>query len=153
MAGGKKADGARGCPKQLGDHPDELPPCTAVHATTYVRRRVQQLEKHSHSPDLLELAAGEALRPEVPEDEVVVGAARGHGVALADEERGEGLGVALELLHVGFELGGHHLAQLRGDPGDLVLVGAALQGREHGLVDLGAEAALVLAVEENNNNK
>ena len=97
---------------------------------------------------LLELGSGDALGLEVPEDEVVVGAPRGDGAAQVGELGGQGLGVLPDLLGVDLELRGHDLLELGGDSCDLVLVRAALEGGEDGLVNLGLETPRVLAEED-----
>ena len=97
---------------------------------------------------LLELGAGDALGLEVPQDKVVLGTAGGDLHAHGGELVGEGLGILADLLGVDLELGGHDLLELSGDAGDLVLVGSTLEGGEDGLVDLGLEAAIVLAEED-----
>lgn len=157
--------------------------------------------QHSQDPLLLLVSGvltkaigGKVSVPEVPEDEVVLGAAGGHLVALGGQSLAHGLRVGLDLLGVLLELGRHHLLQLRrhtytqrrqkkhtkrvsqltksfsnsagatenggrrtllifneriwARTGDLVLVGATLKGGEHGLVDAGLEAAVVLAEED-----
>mmetsp|Transcript_14353 Transcript_14353/g.22538 ORF Transcript_14353/g.22538 Transcript_14353/m.22538 type:complete len:357 (-) Transcript_14353:435-1505(-) len=98
--------------------------------------------------DLLVLGAGEPLGPQVPQDQVVVRAARAHAVALGGQGVGHGLRVGLHLDSVGLELGRGHLLELRGHGRDLVLVRAALQRGEHGVVDLAREVAVVPAEED-----
>mmetsp|Transcript_28254 Transcript_28254/g.91089 ORF Transcript_28254/g.91089 Transcript_28254/m.91089 type:complete len:378 (-) Transcript_28254:641-1774(-) len=99
--------------------------------------------------NFLELGAREARGSEVPEDEVVVGAAGGEGVAVVvDEALAEGLDVFFNLLGVGLEGVGLDFPELDGDAGDLVFVGPALEGREDGVVDLVLEAAAVLLEED-----
>mmetsp|Transcript_22108 Transcript_22108/g.63389 ORF Transcript_22108/g.63389 Transcript_22108/m.63389 type:complete len:484 (+) Transcript_22108:1945-3396(+) len=97
---------------------------------------------------LLELGSGNALGLEVPQDEVVLGTSGGDLHAHGGELVGEGTGILADLLGVDLELGSHDFLELGGDAGNLVLVGSALEGGEYGLVDLGLEAAVVLAEED-----
>ena len=102
--------------------------------------------------DLLHLGAGQAVRAQVPQDQVVVRAAcRGKGcellsrgskvlsqrltggkdVALLHEGSCQGLAVALDGLDVRLEGRGGNLLELSGHSSNLVLVRAALQHGEH----------------------
>ncbi|EJK64467.1 hypothetical protein THAOC_14793 [Thalassiosira oceanica] len=98
--------------------------------------------------DLLELGPRDLLRLEVPKDQMILRAARGEGVPQADELRPQRRRVELDLPRVRVELGRHDLEELRGHARDLVLVRAALERGEHGLVDLVLEAPLVLTEED-----
>mmetsp|Transcript_46937 Transcript_46937/g.93525 ORF Transcript_46937/g.93525 Transcript_46937/m.93525 type:complete len:415 (+) Transcript_46937:429-1673(+) len=84
---------------------------------------------------LLNLRAGQAERPQVPQHQVVLGPLSGHLVVLAHEKLAKSGSVRLHLLGVSFELRGGDLLELGGQAGDLVVVGAALQGGEDGEVD------------------
>ena len=84
--------------------------------------------------DLFHFRARESEGAEVPEHQVVLGAVRRELVPLAHEEGRERRGVRLHLLGVQLELGRGNLLELRGEAGDLVVVRAALQRREDGLV-------------------
>mmetsp|Transcript_10472 Transcript_10472/g.26037 ORF Transcript_10472/g.26037 Transcript_10472/m.26037 type:complete len:209 (+) Transcript_10472:529-1155(+) len=101
---------------------------------------------------LLHLGARQPKRPQVPEHQVVLSALGGELVALGDEELRKRRGVGLDLLGVRLELWRRHLLQLRGEACDLVIVRAALQRWEDGLVDrvliLVVAAALLRAAAE-----
>lgn len=98
----------------------------------------------------LDAAAVDALRLEVDQDEMVVGAAADNGVAQAvlvlglAEAGGERLGVGENLALVGAELGRLGLLESNGEGGDGVVVGPALVAREDGGVDGGLEVVQLL---------
>eukprot|EP00968_Pinguiococcus_pyrenoidosus_P005605 scaffold363_cov255-Pinguiococcus_pyrenoidosus.AAC.15 len=98
--------------------------------------------------ELLELGAREALRAQVPEDEVVVRAVGHDAVPQRPELVAHGLGVLHHLLGVHLVVVGHDLLELGGHAGDLVLVRASLERGEDRVVDEVLEAALVLAEED-----
>ena len=80
---------------------------------------------------------------------MVDGAARGKGIAvLGGELVSKSLGILANLLGVLLEGRGGHLLELSGDTSNLVHVGAALQTRENGGVDLGLKVAGILLVED-----
>ena len=78
---------------------------------------------------------------------MVVGAARGDGVAQATSLAPSACAF-FRPAGSSLELRGHDLLELGGHARDLVLVRAALEGGEDGLVDLGLEAPRVLAEED-----
>lgn len=97
----------------------------------------------------LHLGARKALGLEIPQHEVIDGTAGGKGVAvLVGELVSESLGVLANLLGVLLEGRSGHLLELSGDTSNLVHVGAALQTREDGGVDLGLEVAGILLHED-----
>eukprot|EP00630_Chrysocystis_fragilis_P007340 CAMPEP_0197394282 /NCGR_PEP_ID=MMETSP1165-20131217/4790_1 /TAXON_ID=284809 /ORGANISM="Chrysocystis fragilis, Strain CCMP3189" /LENGTH=540 /DNA_ID=CAMNT_0042919969 /DNA_START=357 /DNA_END=1978 /DNA_ORIENTATION=- len=92
----------------------------------------------------------DASGTQIPEHEVIVGAARRERVAVVvDEALPEGADVRLDLLYVGLVLGRGRLPELHGDARYLVLVRPALQRREDRVVHEVLEVAAVL-LEENN---
>ena len=85
--------------------------------------------------DLLDLAAGELVGADVPEEQVIVGTVGHQLVAELHHGGAESLGVLDDALGVIDELGGLDLLGLDGETGDLVVVGAALKAGEHSHVD------------------
>mmetsp|Transcript_17647 Transcript_17647/g.56218 ORF Transcript_17647/g.56218 Transcript_17647/m.56218 type:complete len:334 (+) Transcript_17647:94-1095(+) len=85
--------------------------------------------------ELLELGAGQPLRPQVPEHEVVVGTARDDGVASRHERGGERLRVRLDTPDVLAEGWLLRLSQRDGERRDLVVVRPSLQAWEDSEVD------------------
>ena len=85
--------------------------------------------------DLLDLGPRQAMRAQVPKQEVVVCAVAGQLVALAHKGVCQGLGIGLDLLGVVLEHGRVDLQQLRSQAADLVVVGPTLQGWEDRHVD------------------
>lgn len=74
----------------------------------------------SEIADLLNLGSSETQRPEVPKDEVVVGATGLELVvrSVLEDRRGKGLGVLDDLGSVGLELWRGSLLERDGDTGD-----------------------------------
>mmetsp|Transcript_3675 Transcript_3675/g.11435 ORF Transcript_3675/g.11435 Transcript_3675/m.11435 type:complete len:539 (-) Transcript_3675:171-1787(-) len=114
----------RADPDRAGRHRRDV----AVHRVL-VERDVRLVEERLH------LGARQAERAQVPQHEVVVRAVRRELVALVGERLGEVLAVSHDLLRVRFELGLGGLRERGGERGDLVVVRAALQRREHRHVD------------------
>mmetsp|Transcript_37835 Transcript_37835/g.75400 ORF Transcript_37835/g.75400 Transcript_37835/m.75400 type:complete len:381 (-) Transcript_37835:18-1160(-) len=106
-----------------------------------------------HLADLLELGAREAVRPQVPKDEVVVRAVAGELVALRLQRLGEGVRVGHDMLRVLLELRRAHLQKLRGQRADLVVVRATLQPREHRHVDALLDVRQLVAVLEEDHTR
>mmetsp|Transcript_9938 Transcript_9938/g.11256 ORF Transcript_9938/g.11256 Transcript_9938/m.11256 type:complete len:255 (+) Transcript_9938:316-1080(+) len=96
-----------------------------------------------------ELAASQLQGPEVPQNQVIVGASRRERVPLVVECLSQGFAVGQNLERVLLELGSVHLLHLHGHPSDRVVVGAALNGRKDGKVDAGLKVHLVVFAEEN----
>ena len=96
--------------------------------------------------ELLELAAGQTKRTEVPEDKVVVRARSLELVALGDELLAEGLRVGDDLLGVRLPRRLSRLQEGGGNAGDGVVVRAALAGGEDGLVDAPLEVRSLVTV-------
>ena len=96
--------------------------------------------------DLLDLGAGEAEGPQVPENEMVVRSVGLELVTLLNEGVAESLGVGDDLLGVCLELGGSNLEEGSGNRSDRVVVRAALACREDSLVDAPLEIGGVLKV-------
>lgn len=95
--------------------------------------------------DNFDLASRETERADVPEDKVVVSATSDEEVAELLEGLAEGDGILLDLGDVLSEGGRVGLEEGDSDGGDRVLVGATLDTREDGVVDLVLEG---LAVED-----
>mmetsp|Transcript_27815 Transcript_27815/g.54536 ORF Transcript_27815/g.54536 Transcript_27815/m.54536 type:complete len:391 (+) Transcript_27815:1109-2281(+) len=97
---------------------------------------------------LLHLGSRDALRPQVPQNQVVVGAVGHQLVPLAHQVVTTRLGVLHDLLGVCVELGSGHLLQLCGEASDLMIVGSSLKRGEDGEVDLVLHVGDSLLVEE-----
>mmetsp|Transcript_14659 Transcript_14659/g.34798 ORF Transcript_14659/g.34798 Transcript_14659/m.34798 type:complete len:659 (+) Transcript_14659:337-2313(+) len=85
--------------------------------------------------NLFHLGAGEAVRPQVPKQKVVVGSIARQLVPLAHQSVSKRLGIGLDLLGVILEHGAVHLEQLRCQASNLVVVRASLESREDGHVN------------------
>mmetsp|Transcript_54040 Transcript_54040/g.156028 ORF Transcript_54040/g.156028 Transcript_54040/m.156028 type:complete len:412 (-) Transcript_54040:6-1241(-) len=95
-----------------------------------------------------ELASGDSLGLQVPQDQVVFCTSRGDSVSVRRESGRKCLSILLHLLRIQLEFRGHDFLQLSGNSGNLVFVGPSLQGRENSLVDLWFEITLVLSEED-----
>ena len=81
--------------------------------------RVRTVDGDAHEiADLLDLAASEPDRAQIPEDEVVVSATSLQSVAVADERCGQGARVGNHLLSVFLELRLGRLEKRGGDAGN-----------------------------------
>mmetsp|Transcript_9681 Transcript_9681/g.25762 ORF Transcript_9681/g.25762 Transcript_9681/m.25762 type:complete len:336 (-) Transcript_9681:1487-2494(-) len=98
--------------------------------------------------DLLEFGAREAVRPQVPEHQVVVRAVARELVALGLQGLGQGVGVGHDVLGVLLELRAGHLQELSRQAADLVVVRAALQAGEDRHVDALLDVGDLLGVLE-----
>merc|ERR1719198_2114555 len=97
---------------------------------------------------LLHLGASEAVRPDIPEDKMVVGAIARELVALLFERIREGLHILADLPGVLRKLRCPDLQQLARKSADLVVVGPTLEAREDGHVDALLDVWDLLAVFE-----
>merc|ERR1712146_742174 len=98
--------------------------------------------------DLLDLGAREAVRPKIPQDQVVVCAAGGELVALLHQGGSQGRCVLDHALRVLFELWRGHLQELTCQTANLMIVGASLQSGEHGHIDPVLDVRVLLRVLE-----
>mmetsp|Transcript_41191 Transcript_41191/g.106299 ORF Transcript_41191/g.106299 Transcript_41191/m.106299 type:complete len:371 (+) Transcript_41191:231-1343(+) len=98
--------------------------------------------------DLLELGAREAVRPQVPEHQVVVRAVARELVALGLQGLAQGVGVGHDVLGVLLELRAGDLQELSRQAADLVVVRAALQAGEDRHVDALLDVGDLLGVLE-----
>merc|ERR1719433_2508960 len=106
-----------------------------IHGALVARDRVLVGHQRDHVGDELRLVPVHPLRPQVHEDEVVVGAAGDEVEAAGPERVAQRLRVPHHLLLVGAELRRGPLLQSHGQGGDRVVVGAALEAREDRPVD------------------
>eukprot|EP00162_Nutomonas_longa_P021989 comp4956_c0_seq1/m.3941 comp4956_c0_seq1/g.3941 ORF comp4956_c0_seq1/g.3941 comp4956_c0_seq1/m.3941 type:complete len:487 (+) comp4956_c0_seq1:26-1486(+) len=83
----------------------------------------------------LELGAREPDRAQIPQNQMVVRAARADAVAMGHKPSAQRADVLDDLLLVLLELGCGRLQQRRGHARNLVVVRPTLQRREHGVVD------------------
>mmetsp|Transcript_12301 Transcript_12301/g.34211 ORF Transcript_12301/g.34211 Transcript_12301/m.34211 type:complete len:473 (+) Transcript_12301:227-1645(+) len=86
--------------------------------------------------DELHLVPGETLRPQVPQNQVVLRAAGHEVVALGIQVLGEGDGVLLDVLNVGLEGGVLGLLERDAEGANLVVMWTSLEGWEDGEVNL-----------------
>lgn len=96
--------------------------------------------------DLLHLGASETLRPQVPENKVIVRAVGNRLVTVRRKTSGKSASVGANLLGVVLPLRAGNLFERDGDTGNDIVVRATLGRRENGLVDLFLKIRVLLAL-------